>query len=273
MRCVWLLTCTWGLATTAAAQDHSEHAHAPAQTGASTSRHVPPDPPSHAMRDMSEREMIELMDMDDNAAFIMVRADSFEWQLAEDDDAFAWDLQGWYGNDRDKLVLKTEGEFVDSDVDSRNEVLWDRVLSRWWNLQAGVRHDVHPGPSRSWAAVGVQGLAPYWFEVEATAYIGEEGRTALRIAVDYELLITQRLVLEPEVELQMFGKSDAENRIGSGVSSSEIALRLRYEFRREFAPYIGVSWTRLYGNTATINAAMGNERSEIAGVLGARWWF
>jgi copper resistance protein B len=267
------LCCALFLAGVANAQDHSSHVRPSAPADETAHRHVPPDPPTHAMRDMSEREMIELMDMDDEASFFMLKANAFEWRHGNGEDAFSWDIQGWYGNDYDKLLLKSEGNVIDSETDARTELLWDRVMSRWWNVQAGIRHDIRPGPSRTWAAFGIQGLAPYWFEVEATAYVGEEGRSAFRLAVDYELLLTQRLILEPEFELQAFGRDDRENLIGAGISSTGLALRLRYEILRELAPYIGVAWTRLHGNTSEIAKTAGTDTSDVQWLAGLRWWF
>jgi copper resistance protein B len=269
--CVFLGTVT--VVGLASAQDHAAHQEPPARGGETTARHIPPDPPAHAMRDMSEREMIELMDMDDNASFFMVRANAFEWRRRDSENAFSWDIQGWYGNDYDKLVLKSDGDVVEGDTDARTELLWDRVIGRWWNVQAGIRHDTLPGRARTWAAIGVQGLAPYWFDVEATAYVGEEGRSALRLSIDYELLLTQRLVLEPEVEVEAYGQNDRANLIGSGVSSTELAIRMRYELMRELAPYIGIAWTRLHGNTAQIARTAGVEVDDLQWLAGVRWWF
>lgn len=256
------------------AQDHSEHAHAPAASTAQqeATTHVPPDPPQHEMRDMSAKEMIELMDMDDGAPVLMLRADELEWRKG-DEGQLSWDLNAWYGNDYNKAWFKSEGEAADDDEESRLELLWDRVIARWWSLQAGIRHDLSEDSSRTWAAVGVQGTAPYWFEVEATAYVGDEGRTALRFAIDYELLLTQRLILEPEIEFNIYGKRDESNGIGSGISNSEAALRLRYEVKRELAPYVGVAWTRLYGNTADLSREQGTDVDELQWLLGIRGWF
>jgi copper resistance protein B len=239
----------------------------------SEARHVPPDPPQHAMHVMSEEEMTELMGMDDTSAVGTVRFDQLEWRQVDGANALYWDAQGWYGNDYDKVWIKSEGERVKGEVEARNEVLWDHLFARWWNAQVGVRHDTGEGPSRTWAAFGVQGLAPYWFELEATAYVGEEGRTALRVSGEQELLLTQRLVLQPRLEFNVYAKNDVANRIGSGLSDSELGLRLRYEFRREFAPYIGFTWTRSYGNTAEFARAAGHDTNEVQWLAGVRWWF
>lgn len=257
--------------------DHSQHQHRMETERPSSTRvtapHVPPDPPQHPMRDMSEEEMIELMEMNDTSNFLFVRADAFEWRSANDRDAFAWDMQGWYGGDYTKLWAKSEGEANDGELESRNEVLVDRVVARWWSVQAGIRHDVNEGPSRTWLVLGVEGLAPYWFEVEATIYVGAQGRSALRVATEYDLLITQRLVLQPELELSVYGKDDKENQIGHGLADAEASLRLRYEFRREFAPYVGVTWQTRFGETAELARQQGHDRAELKWLAGARWWF
>jgi len=140
-------------------------------------------------------------------------------------------------------------------------------------VQGGVAHDFGEGPSRSWATFGVQGLAPYWFEVEALAYVGEQGRTAANVSAEYEMFLTQRLILQPKVELQLYGKDDPANGIGSGFSDAEVGLRLRYEIRREFAPYLGVVWSRKFGETADLAREHGDETDELQFVAGLRAWF
>ena len=254
---------------------HKEQAHHGGRDAPTESelRHVPPDPPGRTMSRMSSDHMIELMGMDDGAGYTMLLLEQLEWRKSDGDDALLWDAQAWFGDDYNKAWFKTEGEYVRGDHESRNELLWDRIVTRWWNLQAGVRHDVSEGPSRTWAAFGVQGLAPYWFDVEATLYVGEQGRTALRASAEYDLLLTQRLILQPEVEINMYGKDDPANAIGSGFSDMEAALRLRYEIRREFAPYIGVAWTHLYGDTADLARAAGRDANDLRFLAGLRVWF
>ena len=261
-------------AVNAPAQDHAGHVHPtqPAVTEQEVTPHVAPAPPQHAMREMSAAEMIELMDMDDGAPVLMLSADEFEWRKG-DEDRLSWDLNAWYGGDYNKLMFKSEGDSDTHDEDVRAELLWDRIIARWWSVQAGVRHDLSEGPSRTWVAFGVQGTAPYWFDVEATAYVGDAGRTALRLAIDYELSLTQRVMLEPSVDLSIYGQHDSSNGIGSGVSSSEIALRLRYEFKPELAPYIGAVWSRLYGNTADLARMQESDIDEVQWLLGIRAWF
>jgi copper resistance protein B len=143
-------------------------------------------------------------------------------------------------------------------------------VSTWWDVVAGLRHDLGPGESQSFAAVGLQGLAPHRVDLAATAYLGKDGQSAARLAASYELLLTNRLVLQPHAELDAYGKTDAARGIGSGISSLHAGLRLRYEFTRQFAPYIGVNWERTFGKTADL--APGGA-GELRGVAGVRAWF
>jgi copper resistance protein B len=268
-----------GLAFTAhaALAQHAEHEHGQhshhEMPAASESRHVAPPAPEQPLPDMSNERMIELMEMNDTAAFGMLLIDQLEWRDADRHDALAWDAQAWFGNDYNKARFKSEGERTEEQSQVRTELLWDRIVSRWWNAQAGMRHDFNDGPSRTWAALGIQGLAPYGFDVEATLYIGEQGRSAFRASAESSLLLTQRLILQPRVELNLYGKDDAANGIGAGLSDTQIALRLRYEIRREIAPYLGLVWDHLYGDTADFASLQGRERNEVQLVAGLRVWF
>jgi len=240
----------------------------------SESQHVAPDPPQHPMPAMPYKEMATMMQMNDKGRVGRVLLDEFEWRNTDAGNAAMWYVQGWYGGDYNKLWIKTEGERVrGSTEDARVDVLWDRIVSRWWSVQGGVRQDFGEGPSRTWAALGVQGLAPYWFDTEATFYVGEQGRTAARLRTEYDLLLTQRLILQPEAEANLYGKSDPARRIGSGLSDVELAVRLRYEIRREFAPYVGLAWTHRFAGTADLVRAAGEHASDLQVVAGVRAWF
>ncbi len=211
------------------------------------------------------------MDMADDASHAYLLLDKFEYLRSR---GFRLDAQGWYGGDRDKLWLEVDGERKDSKLrGTRTEALWDRTFSTYWSSQLGARHDFGDGPGRNWAAFGVQGLAPYWFELQATAYVGESGRTAARAEFDYQQLLTQRLVLQPNIEINLYGKNDRARNIGSGLSEIEAGLRLRYEITRQFAPYIGVSWRRKFGNTAAFARATGEDVRDTKLVAGVRVWF
>jgi len=224
--------------------------------------------------DLSTREMARMMEMNDATAFGKLLVDQLEWRRGDGTEGPAWDVLGWYGTDYDKLWFRTEGvRFGSVTEDARAELLWDRIFSRWWSVQAGVRHDFGDGPSRNWLGLGVQGLAPYFFRIEATAYVGDAGRTAARFRAEYELLFTQRLILQPELEVNAYGKDDPERQIGAGFSDLQLALRLRYEIRREFAPYLGVAWFRSLGKTADLVRNAGNDPSIVQAVAGVRFWF
>lgn len=204
----------------------------------------------------------------------MLLIDQLEAFHGRDANGQSWEAEGWYGNDSDKLWLRSEGEHSGGKLeDASLEAFWNRNVATFWSTQLGVRHDFGAGPTRDWAAFGVQGLAPYWFELEATAYVGPAGRTAARLRADYELLFTQRLILQPEAEVNLYGKADPARGIGSGVSDAALGLRLRYEIRREFAPYIGVVWTRRFGATASLARAEHQAVFDRQWVAGVRIWF
>jgi copper resistance protein B len=200
--------------------------------------------------------------------------DRLERAYGRDGDATSYDAEAWFGRTYNRLVLKAEGEYVGGRLeDARTEVLWGHAIASYWDTQLGVRFDSGEGPNRTWAAFGVQGLAPYWFELDLTGYVGEEGRTALRLSAEYELLLTQRVVLQPRLEANLYGKSDEARGIGSGLSDAVAGLRLRYELNRQFAPYIGVEWASKFGQTADLANAEGKPRSETLWVAGLRFWF
>jgi copper resistance protein B len=209
----------------------------------------------------------------DRAVHTYLLFDQLEWRDG-DEGALTWDLSGWAGGDLQRLWVRSEGERVEgSTAEAEIQALWGRRFSRWWEFVAGARHDFEPGPSQTWAAFGVQGLAPYWFEVEATAYLGEAGQSALRLEAEYEFLLTNRLVAQPLIELNFHGKSDPERGIGSGFSSAEVGFRLRYEIRREIAPYVGFTWVRSFGRTADLAEFEGEDTDDVRAVAGLRVWF
>ena len=236
---------------------------------------APPDARSADYSEGHARSHMEGMDMSDDAKFSRLLLDQLEF--AHDnhgDNAQFLDGEFWYGADFNKLWLKAEGESGNGSLqDLRTEALWDHAISAYWGAQVGVREDFGQGPSRTWAAFGVQGLAPYWFETEATLYVGESGRTAVRLQVEYDALLTQRLVLQPKVEAEFYGKEDPQRAIGSGLSSTELGVRVRYEIRREIAPYLGVIWRQRYGQTADLDRVQGEYTSELQLVVGLHVWY
>jgi copper resistance protein B len=216
--------------------------------------------------------MAAMMDEDPFNRFMLF--DRLEAQDGEHGEILSWDFQSWIGRSARRVWIKSEGE-RESGTTERAELqlLWGRPIARWWDVVAGVRQDFRPGPSQGWAAFGIQGLAPYRFDIEATAFVGEGGRTAARLEAEYEFLITNRLILQPLVEFDWYGEDDAARGIGSGLSSVESGLRLHYEFRREIAPYIGLTRERTFGHTADLARAAGIDTRATRLVAGVRVWF
>ena len=230
------------------------------------------DPDDHA--EGATKHTMPGMHMADDDKFGRVLFNKLEATKGRDQRGQSLDADAWYGGDLDKLWLKASGERKGGSLDRlRTEALWDRNFATFWSSQVGVRHDTGSGPSRNWLAVGVQGLAPYWFETEATAYVGKGGALAARVDLKYELLLTQQLILQPEFEAAAYSKNDPERGVGSGLSSADFGLRLRYECHRQFAPYIGVSWQRKFGNTADMARSAGKDTSARSLVAGVRIWF
>ncbi len=210
----------------------------------------------------------------DEQYFASLRMDRLEAVRSDNDTSALYDLQAWFGRTYDRLVLKAEGNVDNGRLEEAStELLWGHAVATYWDAQLGLRHDSGEEPGRSWLAFGMQGLAPYWFELDITGYVGEQGRTALSLEAEYEILFTQRLILQPRFEADVYGKKDAGRGIGAGLSELSAGLRLRYEIRREFAPYAGVEWAGKFGGSADYARAAGLDSSEARAVAGVRFWF
>ncbi len=214
-------------------------------------------------------------EVDDDPLLAKVMITQLETRLPGGaDPAAVLDAQAWLGKDLNKLWFKTDVELVGGTVEQAEiQVLYSRAIAPYWDFQVGWRHDIQPEPNRNWAVIGLQGLAPYWFEIEATVFIGENGRTAARLEAEYDVLLTQRLILTPEFETNAYSKKDLATRVGAGISDLELGLRLRYQIRREFAPYIGVNWTRKFAQTARFSRDAGEGTNDVQFVAGIRIWF
>lgn len=262
-------------------EDHSRHQmpaapaeeHSAQQAAPATAALPPFIPPlTDADRAAAFPDVHDTMAHDDNALNYFVLFDQFEWQNGRDN-ALSWDTKGWIGRDRDRLWFRTEGEREGSRLaHAEAQVFYGRAIARWWDALAGVRQDARPGAAQTWVGVGLQGLAPYWFEVEATAYVSTAGATHLRLETEYELLVTNRLILQPLVEANLYGRADPSRGRGAGLSAVEGGLRLRYEFRREFAPYVGVTWQRRLFGAADDARALGQRAGSVRLALGLRLW-
>ncbi|MBB3980670.1 copper resistance protein B [Sphingobium fontiphilum] len=201
--------------------------------------------------------------------------DRLEYRAVKGADGYAWEGEAWIGGDINRLAVKSEGEGAFGGQVERAEAqaLYRRAIDPWFNLEAGVRHDFRPGPQRSYAVIGIDGLAPYWFEVGVSAFLSEKGDAHLRLEGSYDQRITQRLILQPAAEVNIAAQNVPELGIGSGFSEIELGLRLRYEIAREFAPYAGVHWERKLGDSADYARAAGDRPWHTSLVVGLRAWF
>jgi copper resistance protein B len=201
--------------------------------------------------------------------------DRVETRIRDGRDGFEWDAQGWIGGDIDKFWVKTEGEgaFGEELESAEVQALWSHAIDPWFDLQLGVRHDFRPDPQRTHLVLGIQGLAPYWFEVDAAAFLSNKGDVTARIEAEYDQRITQSLILQPRVEFDLAAQDVAELGIGSGLSTASAGARLRYEFIPEFAPYIGVEYERAFGDTADFRRADGEKAGGWSFLVGLRTWF
>jgi copper resistance protein B len=210
--------------------------------------------------------------VEDQSIFGHVLIDQLEWRFGEER-SFVWDGQAWAGTDLDRVWFKSEARITNGDVeDGIHEALYSRAISTYFDLQAGIRYDLDSRPSRGWAAFGIQGLAPGFFNVEATAYASDAGHLAARFRGSHDMLITQRLIFQPEFELNLYSKSEPRRGVGSGLSDFELGLRLRYEITRKFAPYIGVEFEDKFGKTADLARREDETVDDVRLVFGIRLW-
>lgn len=230
-------------------------------------------PEVHATRDGAPADWRE--PVGDTEWFRFAQADRLELGFGDHENTYVWDAQGWIGGDWNKLWVKAEGEGVrgESPESAEIQALYSRTLTPFWDLQAGGRYDVRPDPGLTHAVIGVQGLAPQWFEVDAAAFLSDRGDATFRAELEYELLLSQRLILQPRFEVNAAAQDVPELGLGAGVNNIELGARLRYEIRREFAPYVGVSWSRKLGDTADLARADGGHAGNLAVVAGLRLWF
>lgn len=209
-----------------------------------------------------------------------VIVDQLEHRFQNGKNLFRWDTEGWFGGDSNRIWFRTEGEQrvrKGSGGEAEGQLLYSRLIAPFWELQVGFRHQrlYGPGPdrSRSFFALGAEGLAPYWFELEPSLFISDRGDVSARLAATYDLLFTNRLILQPRFEINAAAQDVKKFGIGAGVNNVELGGRLRYEIRREVAPYIGVSWVRKVGETAGISRREGEPVDNFSVVLGVRLWF
>jgi copper resistance protein B len=214
--------------------------------------------------------------MMENPVLTHARLDQFEGRTSGSESEFRWDGEGWIGADMNKLRVKSEGFSDNGSIsDGDHEALYDRPIPRlrYFDAQVGVRADLDSGPHRAWVALGIEGLAPGYFEIAPTLYIRDGGKVAGRVVASYELLFTQRWIAQPEAELNFYSKDDPARQIGSGLSDLDAGLRLRYEVSRKFAPYIGFAYDGKYGNTASYSRQAGETANGARFMFGLRIWY
>lgn len=236
--------------------------------------------PTHAadtVFDPAEMTQARLVVRREHGAIVTgaVIIDRLEAGFGKGHEAYAWKAQAWHGGDIDRLWFKSDGEGSFGEPLERAEVqaLWSHALDPWWNLQAGVRQDVGVGPDRTHAALGIHGLAPYWFEVDGTVFLSNRGEVTGRVELSYDQRLTRKLILQPEIELDLAARDMPALGIGAGLSSAKAGLRLRYQIVPEFAPYIGVRHEHAIGDTAAYRRARGEAADSTRFVVGLRAWF
>lgn len=268
--------------------DHSQHVMPSVDKsapGAAPESAVPPralEGPLHAAdaiwgADAMAAARVENHRMHGSMATGMVMLERLEARIptgGSGEDGWLWDAQAWYGTDIDKFVLKSEGEgeLGGAIEDAEIQALWGHAIGPFFDLQAGVRLDVEP-ETRSHLVLGVQGLAPYMWHVDMAAFLSDRGDLTARLEGEYDQKITQQLILQPRVELELAAQDIPERGIGAGLTKIEPGLRLRYEFVPEFAPYIGVEYEAKLGETADIARAEGEDPSGFKFLVGLRAWF
>jgi copper resistance protein B len=212
----------------------------------------------------------------DNKGFVHVLFDQLEGRTNGPDNEFRWDGQAWVGTDMNRLWLKSEG-FLNAGgmSDGDHEALYDRPIPRmrYFDAQAGIRTDLDSGPKRVWGALGIEGLAPYFFQFEPTFYFRDGGHLAARVSGSYDLRLTQRLIAQPQLEMNFYSKEDPARGIGTGLSDIDTGIRLRYEFSRKLAPYVGFAYDGKYGGTATFARQSGESVANPRFVFGIRVWY
>ncbi len=197
-----------------------------------------------------------------------------EVQVRDGETGYRWAGEAWIGGDLNRFVVKTEGEGVDGDLGAAEvQALYSRAVGPYFDLQVGLRQDFEPTPRRTYFTVGFEGLAPYWFDIEGAAFLSTKGDLSARFEGSYDLRLTQRWILQPRAEVNLAAQDVPEIGVGSGVSNVELGLRLRYEVRRAFAPYVGLSFERKVGGTADFARALGEDTEATSVVFGLRAWF
>ena len=280
---VWaLIGAALALPAQAQMMDHGAHSMPAKDAAAAPAMDsvAPPAPTDHAADAVYDpvvmaRIRAEMIRENGGMTYSQLMIDRLEYRALSGGDGYHWEGEGWIGGDVNRMAIKSEGE---GETGGRLEsaelqLLYSRAIDPWWNIVGGVRQDFRPRPERTYATIGIEGLAPYWFEVEGQLFVSTRGDAHARLEASYDQRITQRLILQPAMEVNVAAQDVPELGIGSGLSDIELGLRLRYEFAREFAPYVGVNWERKLGDTARYAQRVGDDPAATSLVMGLRFWF
>ena len=264
----------------APAADH--RAHDAAEMSAADQLPVGLEPPPPAPGDYAADSVYDTADMDrarsilneehGGERILKAMLNLAEYRAGSGENGYHWDGEIWYGGDINRVVFKSEGEGGSDLEDAETQLLYSRAVARYTDVQLGLRQDFEPG-SRTHATVGLETLAPYWFEIEGAVFLSDDGDLSGRLEASYDLRLTQRLILQPEAEFNFAAQDIPQTGTGSGLSDAELGLRLRYEVRREFAPYIGVNYERSFGDTRDLLRTVGEDVDDTTFVIGIRAWF
>lgn len=235
----------------------------------------------HSDQESNPQEMIQeewehLVHGEEN--FWLILVDQLEYRVNTNNHTFNWDAKGWFGGDYERLWLKTEGdvELETGHGEAETQLLYSKLIDPFWDLQVGVRYDQSYGDDsrgRGFAVVGIEGIAPYFVHIDTALFVSHQGDVSFRFKTEYELLLSQKLILKPSLETNLAIQQVQDFGVGSGFNDLELGLRLRYEITRNFAPYIGINWTRLFGDTAKFAQEEGKSIDDVSGVLGLRFLF
>ncbi len=218
--------------------------------------------------------------VDDMETFNFFLAEIFEYRIKQGENDAQWDVFGWHGGDYNRLWIKSEGGAATEKGSGQGDLqlLYGQLISRFFDFQVGLRHEQlwnsdKSDQSQSSLAIGFQGLAPYYFDIEPTLFISQDGDVSARFTGTYDILLTQRFILQPRIEGLAAAQENKDFGVGSGLNDIETGLRLRYEFTRKFAPYVGVNYARFFGETQDLARSEGEDTNNWSFVSGVRFWF
>lgn len=262
------------------ADPHAHHMGAGVDDGSSPSTKPPPPPDDwaadsvYAPSEMAAARRAMLAEHG-GMQFSQILVSIAEIAFREGKEGYRWDGEGWFGGDIDRVVMKSEGEggFGSKLDEGELSLLWSHAVDPYFNLQAGARQDFGSGPSRRYASVGVEGLMPYWIDFDAALFLSDKGQLFGRIEASYDQRITQRLIAQPRVDLDFSAQDSRDQRVGSGLTNASLALRLRYEIAREFAPYVGISHERRLGAAARAARTDSEDPRSTRLTAGISFWF